>query len=129
MSAEQVRSLIDEWKTMDNRHDFNPAFGKNGYATEAGKALVSHLFDTLDITAVYGDCDVENTASWTLLERLGFERIQRLDQQSYKNDLDGNPIMISTCLYEQKRPDANRKSVRKDRFHTIDCMCVGARRI
>ena len=157
MSAEQVWSLIDEWKTMDNRlvaelrsngtvigsigywtdeerhhcidYDFNPAFGKNGYATEAGKALVSHLFDTLDVTAVYGDCDVENTASWKLLERLGFERIQRLDQQSYKNDLDGNPIMISTYLYEQKRPDTNRKSVWKDRFHTIDCMCVGARRI
>lgn len=139
MSAEQVRSLIDEWQTMDNRlvaelrsdgtvigsigywtdeeghhcidYDFNPAFCGNGYATEAGKALVSHLFYALDVAAVYGDCDVENTVSWKLLERLGFERIQRLDQQSYKDDPDGNPILISTYLYERRRPDTNRKSV------------------
>lgn len=131
MSEAQVRSLIDEWQAMDNRlvaelksdgivigsigywtdeeghhcidYDFNPAFGGNGYATEAGKALVSYLFETLELPAIYGDCDVENTASWKLLERLGFQRVQRLDQQSYKNDLDGNPILISTYLYERKR--------------------------
>lgn len=128
MTEEQVQSLIDEWQTMDNRlvaelksggivigsigywideeghhcidYDFNPSFCGNGYATESGKALVKYLLETLEVTAIYGDCDVENTASWKLLERLGFQRMQRLEQQSYKNDLDGNPIFISTYLYE-----------------------------
>lgn len=133
MSAQQVQTLIDEWKTMDNRlvaelksdgtvigsigywtddeghhcidYDFNPAFYGNGYATEAGKALVEHLFYTLGVRAVYGDCDVENTASWKLLERLGFQRMRQLDGQFYKNDTNGNPIIIETYLYGLERPD------------------------
>lgn len=131
MSAKQVQTIIDEWKSLDNRlvvelksegtvigsigywtddeghhcidYDFNPAFHGNGYATEAGKALVEYLFYTLDIPAVYGDCDVGNTASWKLLERLGFQRMRQLDGQFYKNDPDGNPIIIRTYLYGLER--------------------------
>ncbi len=131
MSPEQVLALIEEWKTMDNRlvaelksdrtvigsigywidgeghhcidYDFNPAFGGNGYATEAGRALVEYLFHTSEVPAVYADCDVKNTASWKLLERLGFQRMRQLDQQSYKDDQNGNPIMISTYLYGLER--------------------------
>lgn len=130
MSDEQIKEIIEEWKTTDNRlvaeqkesgvvvgsigywtdeeghhcidYDFNPQYGGKGYATEAGEALVRHLFEK-GIDAVYGDCDVENIASWKLMERLGFHRIQRLENQSYKNDSKGNPIQISTYLYELKR--------------------------
>ncbi|MDE6847707.1 MAG: GNAT family N-acetyltransferase [Lachnospiraceae bacterium] len=131
MSEEQVRNIITEWKNMDNRlvvelkvkqivigsigywiddeghycidYDFNPEYYGNGYATEAGIALVRHLFETEDINAVYGDCDVQNVSSWKLLERLGFRRIRQFYNQSYKNDKLGNPILISTFLYELDR--------------------------
>lgn len=131
MSEEQVRDIITEWKDMDNRlvvelkarqivigsigywidgeghhcidYDFNPEYYGNGYATEAGAAMIRYLFETTDISAVYGDCDVRNTASWKLLERLGFQRIKQLDNQSYKNDKLGAPILISTFLYEIRR--------------------------
>ena len=53
----------------------------------------------MGIRAIYGDCDVQNVSSWKLLERLGFQRINKLDNQSYKNDKNGNPILISTFLY------------------------------
>lgn len=130
MSELQVREMIDEWKDMDNRlvaelrpdgtvigsigywiddeghycidYDFNPAYGGNGYATEAGEKLVCYLFETVGVNAIYGDCDVQNVSSWKLLERLGFQRIRQLDNQSYKNDKDGKPILISTFLYELK---------------------------
>lgn len=133
MSDEQVKNLIDEWKDMDNRlvvelkengivigsigywiddeghhcmdYDFNPEYGKKGYATEAGKALIFHLFNSLGVNAVYGDCDARNVSSWKLLERLGFHRMQQLDNQSYKNDRDGNPILISTFLYGLEKED------------------------
>ncbi len=128
MSEEQVENIINEWKDMDNRlvvelkseqivigsigywvddaghhcidYDFNPKYYGNGYATEAGKALICYLFKTTDINAIYGDCDVQNISSWKLLERLGFQRIRQLDNQTYKNDKLGNPIIISTFLYE-----------------------------
>lgn len=134
MSEKQVEDMIDEWRDLDNRlaavlkttqkvigsigywiddeghycidYDFNPEYYGNGYASEAGQALVSHLFETTDINAVYGDCDVRNTASWRLLERLGFRRIRQLDDQSYKKDKKGDPIRISTFLYELKRPES-----------------------
>lgn len=43
---------------------------------------------------------MQNVSSWKLLERLGFKRISQLDNQSYKNDENGKPILISTFLYE-----------------------------
>lgn len=128
MSEEQVRNIIMGWQDMDNRlvaelkskgnvigsvgywiddeghycidYDFNPDYCGQGYATEACNALVRYLFESVGIRAIYGDCDVKNVLSWRLLERLGFQRIRKLDNQSYKNDKSGNPILISTFLYE-----------------------------
>ena len=128
MSEEQVRNMIAEWQDMDNRlvaelkskqivigsvgywiddeghycidYDFNPDYYGQGYATEASNALVHYLFESVGIRVIYGDCDVQNVASWKLLERLGFQRISMLDNQSYKNDKNGNPILIRTFLYK-----------------------------
>ena len=62
----------------------------------------------MGISAIYGDCDVQNVSSWELLERLGFQRIRQLDNQSYKNDEIGNPILISTYLYELDKTKYNK---------------------
>ena len=144
MSEEQVRNIITEWQDMDNRlvaelksnrkvigsigywvdeeghycidYDFNPGYCGQGYATEAGRALVQYLFESVGIRAVYGDCDVRNISSWKLLERLGFQRIKKLDNQSYKNDQTGNPILISTFLYEL---ESSREDIFPTRFQFI----------
>lgn len=127
MTEAEVRELIDDWKNKDNRlvaqlkecgtvigsvgyfidddgdysidFDFNPAYGKHGYATEAARAVLNHLFNTLNAEKVYGDCDIRNVNSWKLLEHLGFERVTQIDDESYKDDADGNPIPISIYLY------------------------------
>ena len=80
MSDEQITNIITEWKNMDNRlvveretdgivigcigywvddeghhcidYDFNPEYGRNGYATEAGNALIHYLFETI-VDAIY----------------------------------------------------------------------------
>ena len=77
--------------------------------TEACKELIHYLFDTKGISEVFGDCDVRNEASWKLMERLGFERMQRLDNQSYKNDVNGQPIIIQTYLYGRKKSHPIKK--------------------
>lgn len=127
MSGEEVKEQIDEWKDKDSRmvveikdqhkvigsigyfidedgdysidYDFNPIYGKKGYATEAGKELVRYLFSNLGVKKLYADCDTQNENSWKLLERLGFQRIGRLDNESYKEDANGNPILVSIYLY------------------------------
>jgi RimJ/RimL family protein N-acetyltransferase len=45
-----------------------------GYATEAARRLLEHLFDTLKLRRVTAVCDVENAASVRVLERLGMRR-------------------------------------------------------
>jgi RimJ/RimL family protein N-acetyltransferase len=45
-----------------------------GHALEAVHALLNYLFTTRDMHRVIADCDVDNTASWRLLERIGFRR-------------------------------------------------------
>lgn len=128
MTEEEVKRLIDKWKDADSRlvverksdktvigsigyfidedgdysidYDFNPVYGKKGYATEAGKKLLEHLIQTLGVKEIYADCDVRNENSWKLLERLGFKRITQISDASYKDDLDGNPILIDIYIYK-----------------------------
>lgn len=133
MTVEEVNEEISKWKDMDNRlvaelkdshkvigsigywidededysidYDFNPAYKKQGYATEAGQELLKYLFNEIGINQIYGDCDIRNVDSWKLLERLGFKRIKQIDNESYKDDAEGNPLLISIYIYLLKRDD------------------------
>lgn len=49
----------------------------------------------LKVELVYGGYDVRNERSLKLMEKLGFDRINKEDNESYKNDVDGNPTLIS----------------------------------
>ncbi|WP_433161866.1 GNAT family N-acetyltransferase [Kribbella sp. CA-247076] len=51
-----------------------PAFQGRGYATEAVRGLLDHLFDDWELHRVSAECDARNTASARLLERVGFHR-------------------------------------------------------
>jgi RimJ/RimL family protein N-acetyltransferase len=51
-----------------------------GFAIEALSCLLAVLFEGLKLHRVVADTDVENTAAWTLLERLGLKREGHLRQ-------------------------------------------------
>lgn len=75
------------------------AYWKQGYAGEACRAAVAYLFGQ-GVHRIYAECDPENTASWRLLERLGFEREARLKQNVFFwRDREGNPIWKDTFIY------------------------------
>lgn len=57
---------------------FDPAYGRHGYATEAVRAVIGLCFDTLKVRRIQAGCFADNTASWRLMERLGF----RLEEHS-----------------------------------------------
>jgi RimJ/RimL family protein N-acetyltransferase len=46
----------------------------NGYGEETSRRLMMYLFGELKLHRVVAECDVENTASIALLEKLGFRR-------------------------------------------------------
>ena len=79
--------------------DFNPRFWHRGYAFEAAKEVVRHLTEDLHVKEIWGDCDERNTASSKLLERLGFQLVETVDD-AYKEDAGGNPIMIRSRVYK-----------------------------
>ena len=53
-------------------YTFGPEHWGCGYATEALQALVTYLFEELDVTRVFGDLHPDNLASALVLERSGF---------------------------------------------------------
>jgi RimJ/RimL family protein N-acetyltransferase len=53
---------------------FHPDAGGHGYATEATRALIDFAFDALDAHRVFARTDARNTASASLLRRLGMRQ-------------------------------------------------------
>ncbi len=51
-----------------------PAYQGRGYATEAVRGLLDHLFIEPKLHRVSAECDARNTASARLLERVGFKQ-------------------------------------------------------
>lgn len=52
----------------------NPKFGRQGYASEASRALITALFDSGLFHRVIANIDVRNAPSWQLVERIGMRR-------------------------------------------------------
>ncbi len=55
-------------------YTLSPRLWGRGLATEAATAIVSEAFATLDLTVVWAETDVHNTASWRVMEKLGMTR-------------------------------------------------------
>ena len=81
MSEKQVKKVISEWKDMDNRF----------------------------VAELKAEHKVIGSVGYWVMERLGFERMPRLDNQSYKNDVNGQPIIIQTYLYGRKKSHPIKK--------------------
>jgi RimJ/RimL family protein N-acetyltransferase len=67
--AEQARGVQAELGWC-----FDPAYGGQGYATEAVGALIRLCFSDLGLRRVTASCFADNVASWRLMERLGMRR-------------------------------------------------------
>lgn len=89
-----------DYDTYEIAYDFNEQYGKKGYATEACKILLEHIFTILNGRRLYVGCNEDNVASWRLLERLGLRREAHcIEDVSFKNDANGNPIYVNSYFY------------------------------
>ena len=78
---------------------FNEAYWGQGYAAESCEALIREAFRG-GVTRVFAQCDPDNTASWRLLEKLGFSRERHLKRNVYfRTDDKGCPLWKNTYLY------------------------------
>ena len=99
-----------DYETYEIAYDFNENYGKRGYATEACKVLIEHIFKVLKGRRLYVGCNEANESSWKLLERLGFRREAHcIEDVAFKQDGDGNPIYVNSYFYallSHEWPDA-----------------------
>lgn len=67
--------IVDrEARQAEVGYSFNPDEHGQGYATEAVSALLTLGFDGFGLHRIFARCDVRNSPSWKLLERLGMRR-------------------------------------------------------
>jgi RimJ/RimL family protein N-acetyltransferase len=89
-----------ELQTYELGYIFNPGDQGRGYATEAARALVGHAFAMMAAHRVVAHCNPANTASWRLLERIGFVREGHLRRNIFfRRDAAGRPIWQDTFAY------------------------------
>ncbi|GGZ14740.1 N-acetyltransferase [Streptomyces inusitatus] len=67
------------WLSEENRQGefgfvFNPEFQGRGYATEAAAEMLRIGFEKLGLHRIIGRCDVRNTGSARVMERLGLRK-------------------------------------------------------
>jgi ribosomal-protein-alanine N-acetyltransferase len=60
--------------TGDFGYSFARGYWRQGYATEATRAVVEVGFRTLGLHRVFAECDVDNHGSWGVMRKLGMRR-------------------------------------------------------
>ena len=77
----------------------NEKYQRNGYASEAAKAVVKWAF-AQGLHRIFAECTPLNIASWKTMEKLGLRREGELRQNiTFQSDEFGNPIYLDTYIY------------------------------
>jgi RimJ/RimL family protein N-acetyltransferase len=76
-------NLADNRMQAEIGYTFAPRWQGHGYATEAVRAMVAHLFRARGLHRVSAECDARNLASARVLERAGFRREGLLRQHTW----------------------------------------------
>jgi RimJ/RimL family protein N-acetyltransferase len=58
-------------------YEIHPDLWRNGYATEAGRAMVRFAFDELGVSRMRSWCIAENVGSAAVLRKVGFHQTER----------------------------------------------------
>ena len=61
----------------------HPDYWRQGYATEAARALLAYVFEERRLHRVTSGCDARNVASFRLMERLGMRREAHFRQSHF----------------------------------------------
>lgn len=91
-----------EQLTWELGYIFNPAYQRKGYASEASAALTEYAFENFEVHRIMARCNPDNTASWKLLEKIGFKREGHFKKYAFiHKDDNGNPIWTDAYEYSK----------------------------
>ena len=70
----EISLHLDKKRMAQLAYWIGESFWKNGFVTEAIKAIVIFGFETLDLDLIFATCDEKNIASIRVLEKNGFQK-------------------------------------------------------
>lgn len=70
----QIQLNWEEIKEWEIGYTLHPDYWGNGYASEASKMLLTHVFENLKAHKVVAFCNANNKKSAALMERIGMKR-------------------------------------------------------
>lgn len=79
-------NTLEEPLTADLGYFIKPEFWGNGYVTEAARAVVAVAFDQVGVNRIISGCNAKNSASESIMKKLGMTQIAHYSQHSL---LDG----------------------------------------
>ncbi len=85
---------------------FDPAYGGQGYATEAVTAILAHAFDRLGVRRITAGCFADNLASVRILEKVGMRREEHGVGDSWHAELGWVDGYTYAMLAESWRHDS-----------------------
>lgn len=89
-----------ELLTWELGYIFNPAYQRQGYATESAAALVHYGFEHWGMHRVVAHCNPDNIASWRVLEKIGMTREGHLRQNIFfRRDANDSPLWTDSFEY------------------------------
>lgn len=93
-----------DFNTRELGYVLNENYHRNGYGSEASKAMVEYMFKQ-GVHRIYSECAPQNTASWKLMSKIGMEREAYFKKNvSFHKDAKGEPIYWDTYVYALLNP-------------------------
>ena len=93
MTVQPCDKYPDSPEVRDVGWYIDPNYHKNGYATEAAKAILDYMFNEVCIDKIITSAATINPGSWKIMEKLGFEFIGT--KTSTYLDADNNILELS----------------------------------
>ncbi|MBN2086672.1 MAG: GNAT family N-acetyltransferase [Anaerolineales bacterium] len=91
-------------QTWELGYIFNPKYQRQGYGSEAAAALTAYGFEHFNIHRIMARCNPQNTASWKLLDKVGFKREGHFRSYGFVHaDENGAPIWTDAYEYSLLR--------------------------
>ena len=89
-----------EYLTYELGYILHPSYQRQGYGSKAAAALVRQALTAGGMHRVVAHCNPNNSASWRLLEKIGFLREGLLKQNIFfRRSPTGEPLWTDTYVY------------------------------
>ncbi|MEH6939105.1 GNAT family N-acetyltransferase [Bacillus sp. JJ664] len=82
-----IHTLKLPHNTIEIGFTLDPQFQKQGYASEALKGLINHLFNDLHKESIQAIAVEQNESSIKLLKRMGFTQVKKIENSLFKGQI------------------------------------------